>query len=604
MIVRDIVITVYIKCWQGFIIALIVCWGAGCANRVAPTGGVGDKTPPEVVETSPASQSLNVSTNRVKVEFSEAVKKPNYGTEIFISPLPRLRPKVVISDNGKKLKINFQEELRPNTTYVIAIKEVEDYYASNKMERVYNFAFSTGDQLDSMKVSGKVQSPILGRGQDEMILLLFPPDSVEDHDILLKLPDYISQSDPSGSFEFQNLRDADYVIYGIKDEDQSASYSGQNEMLALAENPLVTFSDTSNEATKTLYAFFPDDEAPYYDDYLWYNDSVLTLEFSERYIIDSLSVSMQDSLGENSRQIETLSYIPTAEHTLIFSATYLRGNRANVTIENLVDSLGNREDTTFQLRPSRTKQPESPLIIRPRFDSENSQMLFYTIWPPTLQDTQFVFLTDTVSYKPNAPDTVNNNVPVADSIPYVNAIPFDWVIDGFRSEIKLQIKLNPDMPYLLHILGSSLGYEDTVFTYRMDWPDPTELGTWQGVVKVEGYQGPVVQRVLKDNKLVRSSYDTTFAYSLLDPGTYKLRVVLDADSNRIWTPGSLSPYRLPEKIYLSPTETTIRANWDIEEDEIQVLSEMPIKGPPADTTANANNTSGRSSSNVNARNRN
>ena len=131
--------------------------------------------------------------------------------------------------------------------------------------------------------------------------------------------------------------------------------------------------------------------------------------------------------------------------------------------------------------------------------------------------------------------------------------------------------------------------EDTVFRYKLSLPDPEEFGTWQGMVRSEEYSGPMVIQLLKDKKVVRQVFDSTFQFTYLTPGSYQIQVIYDEDGNNTWTPGKTYPYRLPEKIYQYPTETTIRANWDIEGDTLQVLYDMPIQEPAPDTTQTTSN---------------
>ncbi len=572
------------------VLGLILVWLLeACANQISPTGGEADKIPPTIIRTVPTDQSTNIESNKVKLYFDESIKRPTYGTEIFISPLPKIPPRLYMSDNGKRLKIKFNDDLNPNTTYVITAKDIADFYAGNTLESVYTFAFSTGNQLDSMKVSGQVQSPILGKGQEEMILMLFPADSIEDNDIFLKKPDYISQTDAAGKFSFQNLRDILYKIYGVVDNDQSTSYNQLAEIIAIAEDPVIAFSDTAITTTVKLYAFLPDNQAPTFSDYLWYNDSILTLEISERFLIDSLSISMADSLQEDNRPVSTSTAIPNSDNTIILKASYQLGDRSHVKLIALVDSLGNREDTVFQLRPSREKKPENPLVIKPSYDLAVQQMSFYTSWPLNSSDTSFMILTDTVTYKPQSSDTILSLPAISENIPYVNAIPYSLEINGFKGIISPTNTPDTKMPYILHIEGDALGYEDTVFRYKLQWPDPAKYGMWSGVVTSEEYSGSYVLELFKDDKLVRTTYDSVFHYQFLEPGTYQIRVVLDEDSNQVWTPGSLDPYRLPEKKYLSPMQATVRANWSMEEDTLEVFTDVPIQLPTPDSTDTANN---------------
>ena len=110
---------------------------------------------PTIEKTFPENQSLHFDGNEVKIVFSEAVRAPAFDKEIFISPLVR-RPKIIRSDNAKRIKIKFAEDLRPQTTYIITLTDIQDNQEGNKMEEAYILAFSTGDQLDSMAIKGEI----------------------------------------------------------------------------------------------------------------------------------------------------------------------------------------------------------------------------------------------------------------------------------------------------------------------------------------------------------------------------------------------------------------------------------------------------------------
>ena len=68
----------------------------------------------------------------------------------------------------------------------------------------------------------------------------------------------------------------------------------------------------------------------------------------------------------------------------------------------------------------------------------------------------------------------------------------------------------------------------------------------------------------KEKELVATVNDTSFAFSMLSPGTYTTRVILDQDSSGIWTTGRLWPPKMPEPIYIVPDPIEIRENWDFE----------------------------------------
>ena len=56
----------------------------------------------------------------------------------------------------------------------------------------------------------------------------------------------------------------------------------------------------------------------------------------------------------------------------------------------------------------------------------------------------------------------------------------------------------------------------------------------------------------------------------MDPGTYKLRVIKDANRNKRWDSGNFAKKILPEEIYYLPDDIIVKANWDILDMQVPV----------------------------------
>ena len=127
---------------------------AACASIGSPEGGPRDYTPPQVVKMSPMANSVNFKGNKVEITFDEIINLKDQQKKVIISPAPKTQPQ--IRTVGKKLTIEFRDELEENTTYVIDFSNaIEDNNESNQLDG-YTFAFSTGDEIDTLAVSGIV----------------------------------------------------------------------------------------------------------------------------------------------------------------------------------------------------------------------------------------------------------------------------------------------------------------------------------------------------------------------------------------------------------------------------------------------------------------
>ena len=88
-----------------------------CANIGSPEGGPRDYTPPVMLRSNPVPGAVNFSGKKIEINFDEIVNIKDQTTRVVVSPAPKEQP--IIRAQGKKITVEFQDELEPNTTYVI-----------------------------------------------------------------------------------------------------------------------------------------------------------------------------------------------------------------------------------------------------------------------------------------------------------------------------------------------------------------------------------------------------------------------------------------------------------------------------------------------------
>lgn len=565
----------------GLFIALISFIWISCAKPISPTGGPRDEVPPEVSKTFPENQSLNFKGKEVRIFFNEPVRAPTFDKEIFISPLVK-RPKIIRSDNAKRIEIKFQEDLRPQTTYVISLTEVKDNSEGNEIAEAFTLAFSTGDQLDSMQIEGKVLSPTAGQGEKDMKILLYDADSIVNNDFLGKRPAYISKTDDAGFFSFKYLRNAPYKILGLIDTDQSNTYSQPGERVAIMEDTLITFDseDSTSLATAELYAFLPDDIAPQLRRYNWTHPNTLTLIVSENLRLDPMKLFRTDTLGQDSIALTDISLWKNgADVELLIHMPVPQENYSLLHFSFVQDSLGNSLDSVLLVGPNRSRDPENPLLKKPVLEVEKEA---WEVFPYRLlleEDEKYFSLKDT-----NSVDSLRKTIPLT------------WEKEGFRLWMKPGEEIDPEKAYKLEIDGAFFQQEDSslmdsTFSYTLKWFDPENFGTINGrlIMNDSLYSGPVILQFMDKNKVIRSVRDTVFNWKNIPKGSYTFKIIADADSNGIWTPGSLYPVRLPEKIFQDANPISIRENWEFEDHEVKMGIALPPP-PEEETTTDASGT--------------
>ena len=222
---------------------------AACASIGSPEGGPRDYTPPQVVKTSPAPGTLNFKGNKVEITFDEIVNLKDQQKKVIISPAPRTMP--LIRTVGKKVTVEFRDPLEENTTYVIDFSNaIEDNNESNQLDG-YTFAFSTGDQIDTLAVSGIV---LRANDLEPMQHVIVGLHSNLDDTAFTNLPlERVSRTNDRGKFTLRNLKPGSYHVFALNDVDGDYRMARTEDIAFLNEIVVPTTSEYTSQDTVFTY---------------------------------------------------------------------------------------------------------------------------------------------------------------------------------------------------------------------------------------------------------------------------------------------------------------------------------------------------------------
>ena len=242
---------------------------SGCASSGSLGGGPRDTTPPKLNEalSSPNFQ-LNSTQKKFEFLFNEFIEIKDPVKEVLVSPPFLYIPKVV--SRGKKmiLEINEKEELKEQTTYVVNFgNAIVDLNEANPLKN-FRLVFSTGNQIDSLKIEGEVKDKETGKAASDITILVY--DDLSDSILIRQKPFYTARTDNNGKFIIENVKSDTFRIFAIKDENRSYTYNQGTEMLGFYDS-LVVFQDTQKifyctlEISKPLadYRIFESDTKSY-----------------------------------------------------------------------------------------------------------------------------------------------------------------------------------------------------------------------------------------------------------------------------------------------------------------------------------------------------
>ena len=219
-----------------------------CANTTeAPSGGDKDTIPPYIVAINPLPGATGVPVRGASIVFSfnEYVTIKN-NANILLSPPQQKRP--VARLRGRNLVVSFEEDLRPNTTYTLSFTDAIADANEGNMFAGYSYAFSTGEKIDSMMITGTVRdcntlAPVKGA------TVLLHKDA-SDSAVFKTLPYAVAKTDDWGFFVIPFIQDTVYRLYALKDANNDNLLNPDPELIGFNDSlvrPVMTASDTTRE---------------------------------------------------------------------------------------------------------------------------------------------------------------------------------------------------------------------------------------------------------------------------------------------------------------------------------------------------------------------
>jgi len=571
-----------------------------CANRGSgPTGGPKDTTPPRVMKSFPANGALNFKKKQIQIDFDEMISIEKPTENVIISP-PQLKPPDVKA-YGKNVIVNFNEDLKDSTTYSINFGNgIVDLNEKNAVKN-YLFSFSTGNQIDTLKISGTVvdaenQNPLSG-----IIVGIYREmsDSVFFETPFLR----IGRTDEKGHFSIDNIKKGKYKIFALGDTNHDYYYQ-PGEGLAFCDSLIApTFhreemQDTVWKDSVTVDSihkfmgtrFLPDNltlryfkenkKRQYFVKYERKEPFAFSLFFSAPAAqlpeLKPLNFEWKNKymLQKNERK-DSLTYWLT-DSTLWQTDTLRMAMRYYKT-----DSVYNLKATTDTLdiimrkakvnpkQTVRAKPKAEPLRfsnnIKSPFDVYSSIVLKFEA-PLTRIDQSKIKLSEKV-------DTI------------FKQRPFKWrQIDSTKIAFAIDYKWLPEKTYVLKI--DSAAFVSIYGKTSNKSKNEFKIHSLDDYSEIEMILTPfnpkAVLQVLdaKDNviasKLVAEKA-TSFPY--LQPSEYYIRFFIDDNGNGVWDPGDLKTRKQPEQVYYYPKKLVLKANWKFEEtwDYKQLLPNKPAE---------------------------
>lgn len=598
----------------GVMLSLLV---ASCASIGNPSGGPRDEEPPRFVRSNPAPGALNFSGDRVTLYFDEIVNVKDAFSKVSVSPPSDQTPRV--SSQGHRVIVDFRDTLLPNTTYTIDFADaIEDNNEQNPLQG-FSFSFSTGETIDSLRVSGMVLSADESEPlQQKPVGVFRAPEGggLKALDSLFRTRrfDRMARTDDRGRFSIAGLAAGDYYVVALDDQDADFKFSSPEEEIAFYPVTVSPYTE-QDEVSDTIFdfktgtvdtvvsrqrtLFLPNNillrssKSNFKQQYLAKYERIDTTRLSFIFNSRSLQPATYSIVGapglkdwaveERSRGndsvtlwIRPLSLV--SADTLRIAANYLRTD-STMNLSEFSDTLRFTFDRAKHLRTlaqaEKDKKKQMEAALR-RGDStvlvEKTPLLAINMLTQATQDVNrpIIFETGTPldSLDPSAfhlewkKDTVwkplKTPAPVmTDSLqPRRFTIEYPWKYDT-------QYRFTVDSLAVRGIYGLYNGPLTHEFKTRAE----SDYGTI--TLRPSGIEPGVASfiELLNGDKVVAREpvKDGAAVFEYLQPGKYYARIYEDWNGNGEYDPGDLAKGEQPDMAYYYPKIINLKKNWSKDE---------------------------------------
>lgn len=504
-----------------------------CATPLAPTGGPTDKEGPSIIRTVPQNLQTGVSSQRVEIEFSEYVNRNSLSSNLQIEP--DIGIDYQLSWKKKTLFIDFDSPLPDSTTLLITLGNKVSDTRNNAMGASEVIAFSTGDQIDTGGLIGKVLNAETGKGLEGKEVFLFP----NTYDVRQKAL-YRTETDTGGTFRFNYVRETEYSIVHFEDRNRNKIWDSSLESAHAFNIRSLNVQNGVIDTLASIYVMEADTVRPEVLGVGLLSSSRLRIRFSEAIMNEFTGQITLEAGFDGTEFSATPLYIAQADPSIVFaqsSRSLQQDSTYVLRVKGFVDSFGNvmepftqdllgsgAVDTTIQRFIG--VRPEGILGMR---DSVELQYAAPIRNPAIIDSLRIIEgVVERESWSKGV--VIMNRLVLYPDTEWLDGVDYQFLAWNPRTQRRVLVPFSVSGP-------SNWGAIELV---QMIGPNDT-LSTEPVTYELRSQEG----RLLKQGQFLE-----TFQLDSLSASTYSLRLYLDSNANQRWDEGSWVPYNKPESLII------------------------------------------------------
>ncbi|MCD6065889.1 MAG: putative lipoprotein precursor [Bacteroidetes bacterium] len=532
-----------------FILSLLI---SSCAQIVPLSGGTIDQAAPKLLIENPANGSLNFSGNIIIIKFDEYIQLKDLFNQLIITPQLKKQPDIEAS--GKILTVKFDEQLKENTTYTLFFgNSICDITEGNPVAN-YEYTFSTGNYIDSLKISGTLKDAYTGFPvKDAWGMLYF---DAADSSIYTSKPDYLARSNEKGEFTIRGLKQGSYKLIALVDKNKNYLYDNGEQMgfadtlITVPVNDTVALS-LNMFTERSSRAFLKKTDHPSPEKViLTFNTPPDSINSIRIYTPQGSSVTSYSYKMSGLRDSVFLNFSNTDEDSIYIKVNYNAGQEDSALVTFLSKKQLNEQFDRKRL----------PLELMSPY--KNSSSLPYYIPHYKVYSSFNIKQTDKalLLLKENGKAVDSSRIKISMGNPDSIYISYKWkeeseydlyLLKGFASD--MQERSNDSLHFAFKTSDKS-DYGSLKVNLSGLRPGNYMLQLINSAYKV------IYERRL----LILSDEAQEIVFSDVLPDTYRLRVVSDTNKDNAFTPGNYLRKQHAEEVFISDQTIKIISDWDNE----------------------------------------
>ncbi|WP_238531616.1 Ig-like domain-containing domain [Nitritalea halalkaliphila] len=527
-------------------------------------GGPKDETPPQLIRIKPENETRNVKPEVIELEFDEFVKLDNALKQIIITPRVK-KDEMEITANRNRVLIKLNQELEDSTTYLFNFqKSIQDISEGNPAENL-KLVFSTGPDIDSLTAEGNVRFIFPRNKMEDVLVGLYEVGDTTN--VLTAPPYYVANADTSGNFRMTNLRPGKYMAYAWHDDNNSIKAEDKTEAYGFI---LDTIQIKENVKDLQFYISKAD-----------LSDFKITRAASSGSNFDIVLSKTPVKIELENEDIGKTLFYRLNEKTLRFYHTALQEDSTSMRLQ-FKDSVGFHIDTVLFAKFESSERRKEKLEVK-----TNSGKSFLK-----------AFTAEINFNKPIAEIRLDSLLIQYDSASVI-PVQKEWIsfLDSAkRTDIRIDLSIidtvSTTRNFKLSAADSTfLDVEGLFFEGKVEVnfkrSNPETLAERLGITYVTEKEGPFRYELLKKEEVIRhiTTKEKTVAFTQVDPDTYQVRVIVDANENNRWDPSNFYEGRQAEEVFyaINPEaeknkrDVILKAGW---ENNITITETPPLGWRP------------------------